>query len=460
MDIARAMALGKIVYAEDCDFSSYTKLGLLCTVCKEPVYLRAGEIRKSHFAHFKGTDPRLVEECELRVTAYSTNTVNTSSIEDRGQRLETFQKHFLNMIYLKGNKIIDDSKFKKWIDLFKQANNELINNFTKPCTEYFIMHRESMQEKYILPKAEIKEKYILLDQEIALEAMNYLCVKSSFSLLEYILQYSMYQLHYQTPTYTLLKQLNTEEKIKETCLFATEMIIFNPWLKAFSNPNSIKSNLKNSHLSTSAQTQCTVILNKVQKKSKDETSSNKVFPHVSFEYPSRELMQSVVKHNGVAVTVKITETQRSIKRESLYFYTSLDGGVLIRNDEGSIVELQLDAKEGLKTIKNFITTKKRKYSYINGDTIESLIFLSELSKNTKYINTELGADWVIPALRVFPVMRIESSATTYKIIYATVEDWIKAISESESNADVVKYIIDNGNFTVDDALILQSQFIQ
>ncbi|MBW4607489.1 MAG: hypothetical protein KME22_09760 [Hassallia sp. WJT32-NPBG1] len=234
MDIARAMALGgEIVYANDCDFSSYLKLGLRCPVCKEPVYLKDGEIRKPHFAHFKGTDHRQVEKCELRAAAYDNNTESISSIEDREQRLEIFQTRFLNMIFIGEDKIVDDSKFHKWINLITLTHNQVINNITKGCTEYFLTHRQLIESKYIVPRTQIKDRQILLQQEIALEAMSYLCVKSSCSLLEYILHYSIYKLHNQPQEYNLLKRINTEKNILGICLFTAKIIILNPWVEAF-----------------------------------------------------------------------------------------------------------------------------------------------------------------------------------------------------------------------------------
>lgn len=88
MEFARAMALGgQKVYLNDCDFSSSYKLKLRCAVCREPVYLRKGDIIKPYFAHHHDTDSRQVEECKLRVSAYGNSTETSSLIEDRGQRL-------------------------------------------------------------------------------------------------------------------------------------------------------------------------------------------------------------------------------------------------------------------------------------------------------------------------------------------------------------------------------------
>lgn len=236
MDRARAIGWGgRIIYADavENDYSSYLNLGLRCPVCGEPVHFKKGYSRKPHFAHFKGTDPRQVEECKLRAAAYGNDAGNISSIEDGGQRLEIFQKHFLKMISIEENKIVDDSIFKKWIHLVTLTHNQVINNITKASTEYFITHRQPMEDKYILPRTEIKNRQILLQQEIALEAMSYLCVKSSRSLLEYILHYSIYKLHNQPQEYNLLIKINTKKNIQNICLLSAKIIIFNPWVEAF-----------------------------------------------------------------------------------------------------------------------------------------------------------------------------------------------------------------------------------
>ena len=235
MDRARAMSWGgRIVYADavENDYSSYLNLGLRCPVCGEPVHFKKGYSRKPHFAHFKGTDSRQVEVCKLRAGAYSNDTENISLIEDRGQRLEIFQKHFLNMISIEENKIVDDSIFKKWINLVSRSHNQVINNITKASTEYFLTHRQPMEDKYILPRSEINDRQILLQQEIALEAMSYLCVKSSRSLLEYILHYSIYKLHNQPQEDNLLIKINTKINIQNICLLSAKIIIFNPWVEA------------------------------------------------------------------------------------------------------------------------------------------------------------------------------------------------------------------------------------
>ncbi|MBE8967077.1 hypothetical protein IQ277_12720 [Nostocales cyanobacterium LEGE 12452] len=228
MDIAKAMALGgQIVHANKCNFSSYDDLKLRCSVCGEPVRLKKGGTRKPHFAHFPGTDPKQVEECELRASIYSKNTQINSFIKNRGQRLKIFQQHFLSMIYVGQEKIVDDVKFNNWIYSIKRDNNQAINNIANDCTEYFLTHQKKMEVYCVY----LKDDQPLLQQQIALEAIDYLCVKSSYKLLKYIIYYCIYQLY---------KQNFTKNNVDSICHRAIKIIMLNPWIKALDNKN-IKS---------------------------------------------------------------------------------------------------------------------------------------------------------------------------------------------------------------------------
>lgn len=229
MYIARSMRLGgKTVYADECDFYSYDYLKLRCFICGEPVYLRNGDVRKPHFAHIHVTSSRQVEECELRVSFYGNNTQINSLIKNRGQRLEIFQQHFLNMISVGNNKIVDDVKFNIWINSIKNNNNQTTNKLIQDCSHYFLTHRKIMEDKYIIPFRKIQAKAIMLQQQIAIEAIDYLCVKSSYKLLEYLLNYSMYKI-YKDKENNIFKQ----NSIFNICKLAIKLLIINPWLKEF-----------------------------------------------------------------------------------------------------------------------------------------------------------------------------------------------------------------------------------
>ncbi len=243
---------GRRVYAKDCDFVSYSVEGLICPICKQEVYLRKGNIREPYFAHFHATSSRQIEECELRVSTDGNSTETSSLIENRGQRLDIFQQHFISMIYVGQEKIVDDIKFNTWIDSIKQSNNSPINNITNNCIEYFFKYHRQIQQIYIIPLTNIQDKQILYQQQIALEAIDYLCVKSSSKLLEYLIFYSIYKLH-EHGRDKLFKQELTTKDIANICHSVMNILIFNTWIEAFSNikinnyksknkPNVINSN--------------------------------------------------------------------------------------------------------------------------------------------------------------------------------------------------------------------------
>lgn len=245
MEYARAMALGgQKVYAHDCDFYSYDNLKLRCYVCGEPVYLKKGGIRKPHFAHIHATSSRQVEECNLRISTYGNSTETSSLIENRGQRLEIFQQHFINMISVGEEKIVNDINFNNWIDSIKENNNLVINKIIKDCIQYFLTHRQLMENKHILPSSKIQGKQIILQEQIALEAIDYLCVKSSRELLEYLICYSICKL-YEHEQYKLLKREFTTKDRDNICHFAINVIMLNSWIQAFENIEMNNINIKN-----------------------------------------------------------------------------------------------------------------------------------------------------------------------------------------------------------------------
>jgi len=101
---------GELVSALDCDFESYRELGLLCPFCNEPVYLCGETVRQSskthklsyirpHFKHFPGGDP-LDFDCEKRaISAEGKRYLDAIRAERRGQRLELFNRYFLEIFF-------------------------------------------------------------------------------------------------------------------------------------------------------------------------------------------------------------------------------------------------------------------------------------------------------------------------------------------------------------------------
>jgi hypothetical protein len=226
---------GKRVYPKDCNFVSYSEQGLICPICKQEVYLRKGNIREPYFAHFHATSSRKVEECELRVSADGNSTETSSFIENRGQRLEIFQQHFLSLIYFGNSRIIEDVKFNNWINSRKYQSNQIINNIIIKRIDYFIKNWQSMKAKYIIHTTKIKNKQALLQQKISLEVMIYLCENAKFNYnLRYLFFYSMYQI-YKYEEHKLIRQNIKTQDIEKICQYTVRIIMRNSWILAFKN---------------------------------------------------------------------------------------------------------------------------------------------------------------------------------------------------------------------------------
>ncbi|MEH2385423.1 MAG: hypothetical protein V7K14_06460 [Nostoc sp.] len=251
MEFAKSIKFGgEIVHADECNFYSYNDLKLCCPVCSEPVFLKKGTTRKSHFAHFPGTDTKQVEECELRVSSYGDNKQISSFIQDRGQRLEIFKQHFISLISVEKQKIIHDKNFNNWINSAEVKTSKIIiKNVIINCAKYFIENKNVIK-KYYVPLIEINNNKTLLQQRIALEAIDYLCVKSSLQLLAYILYYSIYKLYVHEQN-KLFKQEFTTRFIDKVCKYAGKVIILNDWLKAFDLTKNIYGGTDNAKTKSS-----------------------------------------------------------------------------------------------------------------------------------------------------------------------------------------------------------------
>jgi len=396
------------------------------------------EIRKPHFAHFKGTDPRQVEKCELRAAAYDNNTENISSIEDREQRLEIFQTHFLNMIFIGEDKIVDDSKFNKWINLITLTHSQIINNITKGCTEYFLTHRQLIESKYIVPRTEIKDREILLQQEIALEAMSYLCVKSSRSLLGYIMHYSIYKLHNQPQEYNLLKRINTEENILGICLFTAKIIILNPWVRAFGkitasdtiiNPKKIsiveeyeikpkntvktRKNLTNESATATGQRKLFRLNNEVLDKPGSEYNGNYlVYEPIEYSYHTNENKHFVLDN-------KLKQFCNSIN---------------VTNQKNILGKIITQSEHNYEVL-GIVVIKKNKLWYFQ---------LPREYKKTHFVSTGKTIDQIIPKFTVSKGI-VKSSYTKHTTNQMLYNSEIQTISEFKTlSSDIVEFLSIHG----------------
>ena len=222
MKFAKAMALGgEYIHAVNCNFSSFDKLKLRCCVCGEPVYLRKGDIRKPHFSHFPGTDTQQVEECEIRAYSISNSLQSTAQKLpiNRGQKLQIFQNHFLDII---SN---SQPEFENTVQKLKATiDQSQLENITQQCTDCFWQYRETFVRNFI--KYEYREKInkeLNMNYLIALEAIDYLCVKSSKRILEQIIYYILY-------TYTFGSSLDYPMEVSYQI---AKVIFYINWVEEF-----------------------------------------------------------------------------------------------------------------------------------------------------------------------------------------------------------------------------------
>lgn len=135
MRYAKSLFYNVIVDAEESGYKDYINWMLRCPRCGEPVYWMAGAVRKQHerhlpktrelikvkeaivspsFAHFKGLGDENCDNFSATITpAYITKVTAVS----RGQRLEIFNNHFLELLGY------TESSTGHFFTLFKSANN-------------------------------------------------------------------------------------------------------------------------------------------------------------------------------------------------------------------------------------------------------------------------------------------------------------------------------------------------
>ncbi|MBW4674728.1 MAG: hypothetical protein KME52_12060 [Desmonostoc geniculatum HA4340-LM1] len=91
---------GQLIESVDVDYDDYKRLGLICPECKSPVFLsQKSERAAAHFAHFKASDSALVKQCELRVSNYSKEELESKARQAKNQRLKILQRWFWDIYF-------------------------------------------------------------------------------------------------------------------------------------------------------------------------------------------------------------------------------------------------------------------------------------------------------------------------------------------------------------------------
>jgi hypothetical protein len=220
MEIAKSLYLGgKLVRASDknLSYSSYRQLGLRCCFCGEPVHLRSGQMRISHFAHFPNISSSKLEECTLkRANCNNSFTSNWYDlIEGRNQRLEAFQKYFLNILE------INVSGFK--------CNSALSVNFPSEIvreTLNILRTRKRAILKYIKV---VRKDFSLLQRAIVAEAFDYLTRLSSKNIFEQVLTYVYFK------EISGLESCSEINMLEESCTCIVQLILSIPWVSSLSS---------------------------------------------------------------------------------------------------------------------------------------------------------------------------------------------------------------------------------
>lgn len=226
---------GKIICAEDTDYSSYLEYGLVCLECRQEVYLKHGEKKQPHFAHFQIFDDN---ECSLRVTGYSQGWSNLTA-EGKGQRRKLFYEHFLHMI------AINSPNFYTAIKITRdKIEAKKLTYFTQNCTQFFCESKHLLiMECRILHEKDYDNKF-LLQKIVACEAIDYLCTSSNKTLLEKLIHYSIYK-YLDSILYDWNGILNATQP-SDICHKLKHIILENDWVSAFSK------NLKKYYFSVNA----------------------------------------------------------------------------------------------------------------------------------------------------------------------------------------------------------------
>jgi hypothetical protein len=191
MDIARALYKGgEIIRADEVslNYYSYINLGLRCPICGEEVYLKKGEHKKPHFAHFHKTDDH--QECTLRLETNSSFSGWQNIVEGKGQRREIFQQQFLDILASSFPDFYESIEAtKEKIDEYQveQLVNQCIDEFKTNSNKYInycYQHNENFNH----------DTDKIFTSQIVYEALDYLLVSTSHrNLLYKIVIYLFYR---------------------------------------------------------------------------------------------------------------------------------------------------------------------------------------------------------------------------------------------------------------------------
>jgi hypothetical protein len=196
MFYAKSMYLGgMIIGADEVDYNDYKRLGLRCLKCGEEIFLKQGDNKTQHFAHFKLAEKTKDDQevCILRASSYNLCSWQELTVKGKNQRKILFQQFFLDII---------SDHYKNFRAYSQKNNNEgktekiLIDDCIAQFNHF---KKEVMLELHTLSLSELSdgifadEYEFLLRKFITFEVIDYLTLPYTKSILFQIVDYCLYK---------------------------------------------------------------------------------------------------------------------------------------------------------------------------------------------------------------------------------------------------------------------------
>ncbi|GAA6622748.1 hypothetical protein [Scytonema sp. NUACC26] len=152
-----------------------------------------------------------------------------------------------------------------------------------------------------------------------------------------------------------------------------------------------------------------------------------------FTFPTSEASSNARKNAArinqqIALIDRVIEGKTADKNKTdTYFFLSSKRGdaIVFRNGSRKLLDMHLDLHLGFE-----YSIPTGKGGVVN---IELINLLSELSNNTKYLDTSLGLDWLVVAFEVYQCVELRRvNAVSTEMIKATIDDWVRAIQKVDN----------------------------
>jgi hypothetical protein len=248
---------GLLVEASECSYESFKQLGLLCPICKRPVFLvqescREAHTRKlktgistavkessvpAHFSHFQDVSKEEIEQCELKSSKITQVQREVTASKARGQRLKVLQRRLWQMLktsyrlfYSEGTdellqnyffeaSYMNEMRSKAYLEklisscavsLSHPTNLQVIKtSFAEGCVKWSaIAEAYPKQESPIYEGFRNWPKSILdlkMHEAICLEVLDFLCTKMQRPILNKLIAYSIFNFAGSNAIYAALE---------------------------------------------------------------------------------------------------------------------------------------------------------------------------------------------------------------------------------------------------------------